>query len=193
MTGSNDKKQDKKQRDQSFTEDFFRSSALDVAEKLVGAIIRTNDVELEIVETEAYMPTDSACHAYKGKTPRTLPMFKKGGCVYVYLCYGMHILCNVVTGEKNSGQAVLIRAAKVISGTDIVRERRGGRLDLIGPGKVGQALGLSVQDSGRKLGSWFQIYPSKHQNISIKRAKRVGIDYAKPEDRDALWRFILDV
>ena len=187
MTNSNDNKQ-------SFTpfhSDFFLQSALEVAQGLVGAIIRTGEIELEIVETEAYMPNDSACHAHKGKTPRTLPMFEKGGCMYVYLCYGMHILCNIVTGEENSGQAVLIRAARVVSGAEIIKKRRKGRIDLIGPGKVGQALGLSLQDSGRTLGDWFQIYPSKRDFVSIKTEKRVGIDYAMPQDRDALWRFVL--
>ena len=188
MTNSTDKKQSFK----PFGEEFFAHSALDVAPKLVGAVIRTRDVEIEIVETEAYMPYDSACHAYKGKTPRTQPMFEMGGCVYVYLCYGIHILCNIVTGEKDSGQAVLIRAGRVVSGEDVVRNRRNGRIDLIGPGKVGQALGLSLQDSGKKLGDWFHIYPSQRDDIvSIKSDKRVGIDYAKPQDRDALWRFIL--
>lgn len=187
MTNSTDKKQSFK----PFDEDFFVHSALDVAQGLVGAVIRTDEIELEILETEAYMPNDTACHAHKGKTQRTAPMFEKGGCVYVYLCYGIHILCNVVTGEKDSGQAVLIRAARVISGEEIVKQRRKGRLDLIGPGKVGQALGLSVQDSGKKLGDCFEIYPSQKDHIDVKTDKRVGIDYAKPQDRDALWRFIL--
>ena len=193
MTISNHKKEEKKQIREPLSDSFYLDSAVDVAPKLVGAHIRMGDIELEILETEAYMPNDSACHAHKGQTPRTLPMFDRGGKIYVYLCYGIHVLLNVVTGDTGSGQAVLIRAARVVDGADIVRQRRKGRLDLIGPGKVGQALGLSVQDSGREMGDWFQIYPSQRtKKIRIRTEKRVGIDYAKPKDRDALWRFILD-
>ena len=193
MTISNHKKEEKKQVREPLSDSFYLGSAVDVAPKLVGACIRMGDIELEILETEAYMPHDSACHAHKGQTPRNLPMFDIGGRVYVYLCYGIHVLLNVVTGDKGSGQAVLIRAARVIHGEDIVRQRRKGKLDLIGPGKVGQALALSVQDSGKKMGNWLNIYPSqKTEMIRVRTDKRVGIDYAKPKDRDALWRFILD-
>ena len=192
MTSSNDKIQEAKQSKKALSDAFFLDTAVEVAPKLVGALIFKEDVVLEILETEAYMPDDSACHAHKGETPRTKPMFEIGGRVYVYLCYGIHVLCNIVTGERDSGQAVLIRAAKVISGEEIVRKRRNGRIDLIGPGKVGQALGLSVGDSGRPLGDWFNVYPSQKPNIQIRKEKRVGIDYAKPKDRDALWRFVLD-
>jgi DNA-3-methyladenine glycosylase len=193
MTISNHKKEEKKQIREPLSDSLYLESAVDVAPKLVGAHIRMGDIELEILETEAYMPDDSACHAHKGQTPRTVPMFDRGGRIYVYLCYGIHVLLNVVTGSKGSGQAVLIRAARVIEGEELVLKRRKGRLDLIGPGKVGQALGLSVQDSGRNMGDWFNIYPSQRTTkIRVRAAKRVGIDYAKPKDRDALWRFILD-
>ena len=74
------------------------------------------------------MPNDSACHASKGRTRRTQPMFEQGGRVYIYLCDGIHLLFNVVTGEKDSGQAVLICGLEWISGEEIVRSRRGAKL-----------------------------------------------------------------
>ena len=96
-------------------------------------------------------------------------------------------MLNIVTGDIGSGQAVLIRAARVVDGADIVRQRRKGRLDLIGPGKVGQALGLSVQDSGREMGDWFNIYPSqrtkKIQGVPEKSVPKVILDFGQKSAR----------
>ena len=137
------------------------------------------------------MESDSACHAFNGKTARNAPMFEAGGILYVYLCYGLHNLCNVVVDVEGIASAVLLRAGLVHRGTEKVRKRRGGRLDLIGPGKFGQALGLTPADSGRSVCTDIVITEGFHPT-TIRTAKRVGIDYAKPKDRDAPWRFIAE-
>jgi len=169
--------------------DFYSHNALEVAPLLLGKIIHCNEVALIITETEAYLPTDSACHAYNGKTERNAPMFLSGGFLYVYLCYGIHNLCNIVVDKEGVASAVLLRAAQVYSGSDIIRQRRNGSLDLVGPGKVGQALQLTRADSGKALSD--EIFVTEgFTPVSIEKAPRVGIDYALPQDRDAKWRFI---
>ena len=169
--------------------DFYSQPALEVAPLLLGKIVHCNNVSLIITETEAYLPSDSACHAYKGKTDRNSPMFKCGGILYVYLCYGIHHLCNVVVDREGVASAVLLRAAQVYAGEQVVRERRKGRLNLVGPGKVGQALNLTPQDSGRTL-SGDVVITEGFSPAKIDTAPRVGIEYALPRDRDAHWRFI---
>ena len=104
------------------TADFFRRDVLEVAPDLVGKIIvrRLDDgTELRerIAETEAYRgEEDKGCHASKGRTPRTEVLYGRSGSIYVYLCYGMHWLMNVITGETGQPQGVLIRAGEVHNG-----------------------------------------------------------------------------
>ena len=167
---------------------FYEHDALSLAPMLLGKHMKMGGVSLIIRETEAYMPNDSACHAYKGKTNRNAPMFAKGGILYVYLCYGIHQMLNIVTGPQGEPQAVLIRAAEVISGASIVQKRRGS-LDLIGPGKVGQALALNKTFSGEKLGVRLSICEAPE--VSYTAHPRIGIGYAQKKDRDALWRFVM--
>ena len=167
---------------------FYEHDALSLAPMLLGKHIVMGEVSLRIRETEAYMPDDSACHAYKGKTSRNAPMFAQGGILYVYLCYGIHQMLNVVTGPQGEPQAVLIRAADVVAGADVVQKRR-GNLDLIGPGKVGQALALDKTFSGERLGVRLSICDAPE--VSYTAHPRVGIGYAKKKDRDALWRFVM--
>ena len=168
---------------------FFARDALTLAEELLGKRLHHGPVVLSIVETEAYLPNDSACHAYKGKTARNAPMFGPAGHAYVYLCYGIHMLFNIVVDTPGVPAAVLIRGAKVVSGEELVRERRKGRIDLDGPGKVGQALAVNVAHSGIPLNTdiWLSDGPVPGR---IVNKPRVGIDYALPKHRDALWRFI---
>ena len=171
--------------------EFYSESALVVAPKLLGKIFHYQGISLIISETEAYVESDSACHAHNGKTLRNAPMFESGGILYVYLCYGIHHLCNIVVDAKGTASAVLLRAGLVHTGHDKVKQRRGGRLDLVGPGKFGQALGLTTTDSGRSVVTDIRITEG-YTPITIRTAKRVGIDYAKPKDRDAQWRFIAE-
>jgi DNA-3-methyladenine glycosylase len=124
--------------------DFYhRSDVVQVARELMGKVLFSCIDETVtagiIVETEAYNGTeDRACHAYRGrKTPRTEVMFEPGGVAYVYLCYGIHSLLNVVTGPKDMPQAVLIRAIKPLEGIEAMTERRKGKMPLAaGPGTV---------------------------------------------------------
>ena len=91
--------------------DFYRRPCLDVARDLVGKVIVYNGMCLRITETEAYCgESDTACHAHKGRTKRTEIMYRQAGTLYIYLCYGMHWLMNIVTGEVDQPEAVLIRA-----------------------------------------------------------------------------------
>lgn len=167
---------------------FYDQDAVSLAKQLLGKIFAYDNVAVRIVETEAYMPQDSASHAYKGKTQRNAPMFSSGGVLYVYLCYGMHQMINIVSGSEGSPQAVLIRAGEVIHGADIVQKRR-SNLDLNGPGKFAQGLGIDTSFSGERLDRRVHIWDAPSVD-SFVCTPRIGIEYALPKDRDALWRFI---
>jgi len=171
------------------SEAFFDRPTLDVAPDLLGCVLVRGGVQLRVVETEAYIPGDSANHSFRGKTARNAPMWGPPGHVYVYLCYGLHHMVNLVTAADGRAAAVLIRGATLLAGEAEVRARRGGRLDLRGPGKVGQALGLTTAESGRRLGLDLAVHRGTAPT-RVETAPRVGIDYADPVHRDAPWRFI---
>ncbi|XP_050383076.1 DNA-3-methyladenine glycosylase [Argentina anserina] len=175
---------------------FFQIDALDLAPRLLGKFLRRDDVVLQITEVEAYRPNDSACHGRFGITPRTAPVFGPGGHAYVYLCYGLHSMLNVVADKEGVGAAVLIRACSPISGLETIQQRRGQKTSkpvlLTGPGKIGQALGLSTEWSNHSLytpGGLEILDGPKPENILI--GPRVGINYALPEHVNALWRFAI--
>lgn len=158
--------------------------------KLTGGII---------TETEAYEGiTDRASHAYGNRrTRRTEVMFASGGVAYVYLCYGIHSLFNIVTNEKDIPHAVLIRGIYVTEGLNHIRERYLGqkfmKQRLIGPGKVSKALGIHYSHSGVSLCGqqiWLENSEIKPKNTEIKITSRVGVDYAA-EDAMLPYRFIL--
>ena len=167
--------------------------ALEVAPRLLGQLLVRGPVTLRITEVEAYRgPEDSAAHTSKGRTPRNAPMWGPPGHAYVYLCYGLHHMLNVVCGPEGTGHACLIRACEVLEGLDTVRARRGGKQGpvlLTGPGKVGAALDLDRSWSGVDLCSEGELRlcrgPTPEAMLS---GPRVGIDYALPEHRDAPWR-----
>ena len=114
-------------------------------------------------------------------------MFHQGGILYVYLCYGLHQMLNIVGGTSGSPQAVLIRAGEVVDGATTVLQRR-RNLDLIGPGKLTQALAVNTTYSGEPLYRRIHIWDAP--SVQYTEHTRIGIDYALPDDRDALWRFI---
>jgi DNA-3-methyladenine glycosylase len=152
-----------------------------------------------IVETEAYAGVvDKASHAYGGRrTARTEVMYQDGGSAYVYLCYGIHHLFNVVTNQKDIPHAILIRGLEPMDGIDIMLHRTGKKkLDNTltrGPGNLAKAMGLSTRHSGHALTS-DEIYiaddgfrPPKN---AISETTRIGVDYAG-EDAKLLYRFIV--
>ena len=159
--------------------DFFHRPCLTVAEELVGKLLvhrlpDGQELRLRILETEAYCgEDDTACHAHKGRTQRTEVLYADAGTIYVYLCYGIHWLLNIVTGDAEDPQAVLIRAC----------------LDAEGPGKLTKALGITGQlNRGSILGEELWIEDDGFP-CSVVTDKRVGIGYASQEDQDKLWRF----
>lgn len=170
---------------------FFARDALLVARDLLGCVLCRDDVAVRITEVEAYRyPEDSASHCRMGRTPRNEPMWGPPGHAYVYLCYGVHSMLNLVTNAEGEGSAVLIRAAEPIAGHDRIASRRGGRLDLAGPGKVGAALGLDTSWSGHPLFTPGGL-ECRHGSPVARPlvGPRVGIDYACRRDRRAPYRF----
>ncbi|KAG0613065.1 hypothetical protein M758_6G074000 [Ceratodon purpureus] len=174
--------------------DFYACDALDLAPRLLGKLLRHDDVILQITEVEAYRTGDTACHARFGRTARTEAMFRAGGHAYVFLCYGINVMLNVVADKDGLGAAVLIRACSPVTGLATILQRR--KQDtvkpvlLTGPGKVGQALGLTVDWSCHPLflPGGLEILDGPAPE-AILAGPRVGIDYASPEDVAAPWRF----
>jgi DNA-3-methyladenine glycosylase len=160
---------------------------------LVGRHLRRDGVTLRITEVEAYLgPTDSAAHTRMGRTPRNAPMWGPAGHTYVYLCYGLHNMLNIVTG-KGEGTAVLIRSAEPVGGLDAICARRGGKQGtslLTGPGKLGCALDLTTAWSGHAL-----FKPGGLELLEGDPAERlvsgprIGVDYARVKDIRARLRF----
>ena len=139
--------------------EFYKRDTLEVARDLLGkALVKFKGPEMVggiILETEAYYGQDDpASHAYGGKTPRSEIMFGKPGIAYVYMCYGMYYLLNVVTENEGKPGAVLIRALKPLWGIDIMKRRRNANLEgrlTDGPGKLTIALGIDIEDNGKDL------------------------------------------
>jgi DNA-3-methyladenine glycosylase len=173
---------------------FFARDVLEVAPDLLGRHLRLGDVVLRITEVEAYRwPGDTACHARSGRTERNAPLWGPPGRAYVYLCYGLHHMLNLVTGDDGEAQAVLVRAAEPVAGLATIRRRRGGKdgpVLLTGPGKIGQALGLDTTWSHRAVygKDGLLVLPGDPPR-DVLVGPRVGIDYAEPAHRRLPWRF----
>ena len=170
------------------------TSAEEAARRLLGSILeREVDgqvVRVMIVETEAYDETDAASHSFNGRTPRTDVMFGPAGHLYVYFTYGMHYCCNVVTGHRGEGSAVLIRAVQPLVGENILEKRRHktGVEVTNGPAKLCQALGITKEMNGHNLQrSPLRLLLRPPLKSGITRTTRVGISKAK----DVLWRFYI--
>ena len=155
---------------------FFRRPALELAKDLLGTILvrryRSQCLRARIVETEAYVgPHDLACHASRGRTKRTEVLFGPGGHAYVYLIYGIHEMFNIVSGEADDPQAVLVRAAESLDGW---------QADLSGPGKLTRALHITRALNGEDLtGDNLFLLADPDYQPAIVQTVRVGIDYAK--------------
>lgn len=152
-----------------------------------------------IVEAEAYAGAlDSASHASRGLTPRNTPMFGPPGHAYVYLIYGLHDMLNLVTDTHGEPGAVLLRAITPVSGEAAMIAHRGGRRgrDLAnGPGKLARAMNITLAELNRHdLCRGERLWLEAGEPVADSRViagPRVGVDYARPQDRDAPWRFRL--
>ncbi|MEQ9378871.1 MAG: DNA-3-methyladenine glycosylase [Imperialibacter sp.] len=185
------------------SKDFYvGNDVVPVAKNLLGRVLCTFfDGELTagmIVETEAYSGVnDMACHACRfGKTSRTEVMFQEGGVAYVYLCYGIHHMVNVVTNVEGNADAVLIRAVEPLEGAQKMMERR-RKTSLkrisAGPGTVGEALGIKVANTGESLlgpSIWLEERGIVVTEKEIVATTRIGVDYAG-EDALKPWRFYI--
>jgi DNA-3-methyladenine glycosylase len=190
-------------RQMKLSPDFYqRNDVVKIARELLGKGLFTNiDGVITggiIVETEAYSWKEKGCHAYNNrKTARNAVMFGPGGHTYVYLCYGMHYLSNVVTNTENVADAVLIRALEPLDGLPEMFLRRGALPNNFqltsGPGKLSKALGIDRSMNGKSLLGdeiWIEDFGRKVASKFIVASQRIGIDYA--EDDAALpWRFTI--
>lgn len=161
--------------------DFYTKDALEVAPSLLGKLLvrRFSDRKIKkyrITETESYIgEEDTACHAKVGKTNRTKVMYKKGGVTYVYMCYGIHYLLNVVTGNHNNPQAVLIRGIEGYNGPAKLTKELEINIDLNGVNLCKSKV-LWIEDDGEKT--------------EYTTSKRVGIEYATEPYKSIEWRFL---
>jgi len=160
---------------------FFDVRADILAPKLLGKYICRNIngqvIKYKITEVEAYMgEADTACHSHKGKTKRTAPMYEQSGTIYVYLCYGIHSLLNIVCGG-HSPEAVLIRGVE-------------GHL---GPGRVSKVLAINKELNGQDIITSIDLWLEDAKEIkNYKTSTRIGIDYAEDKDKNALLRYSIE-
>ena len=166
---------------------------LEVAPRLLGAVLRCGPVAVRLTEVEAYAGSDDAgSHAYRGRTPRTAVMFGPPGFLYCYFTYGMHVCCNVVTGEEGTASAVLLRAGEVIDGIEVARARRPRASDrdlARGPARLCKALGITLEDNGADLtggaDGLVTLELADRPQTEISTGPRVGLR----GDPDRPWRF----
>jgi len=183
--------------------EFYCRNVLTVAKELLGKILIKKAsgkyYAARIVEVEAYEgETDKASHSYNGETPRNKVMFNHGGFLYVYLSYGVHYCCNVVTGIEGKGSAVLIRAVEPIEGIEKMIFNRFGnkspdetqKINLTsGPGKVCHALNINLSHTGLDLtgNKVYIIYKPKLKKSEIGISERIGIT----KSEELKWRFFI--
>ncbi len=161
----------------------FKMSALKLAPYLLGKLLCVDNgihgvVKVRIIETEAYYgEEDTACHAHRGKTPRTEVLYESGGIAYVYLCYGIHSLMNVISGPEGHPEGVLIRGVEGYKG----------------PGKLTKFLGIDRTFNRESLITSNRIWIEDDGFVPecIHTSPRIGIDYATKEYVDKLWRFYI--
>lgn len=187
------------------TDFYLREDVVRIARELLGKVICTR-ISGEgftagmITETEAYCGrNDKACHANDGtRTERTEIMYHSGGVAYVYLCYGIHHLFNVVTNKAGKADAVLIRAVEPLDGLDTMLKRR--RFDrkkpalTAGPGRLSQALGITTGSYGADLAGdtiWIEDRGLPVQDSNIASSPRIGVAYAGDHALRP-WRFTID-
>jgi DNA-3-methyladenine glycosylase len=166
---------------QKLSKDFYTRDVLVVAPELLGKyIVLNNSSDFQaymITEVEAYRGMeDLACHASKGRTERTEVMFHLGGKLYVYLIYGVYWMLNVVTGEENNPQAVLIRGIE----------------NCPGPGRVTRKLGIDKSFYGEDLVNSNRIWiADKQTSVIYSTSRRIGVDYAGDYWKNLHWRYFI--
>jgi DNA-3-methyladenine glycosylase len=179
---------------------YLNPDVVEVAKQLLGKYLCT-DVGKgltvgKIVETEAYCgATDKACHAHFRRTKRNSIMFAQGGVAYVYLCYGVHHLFNIVTNQEGLADAVLVRGVEPVEGIDLMLQRRGfthlAHSLTAGPGAMSKALGITTDHYGVDLCGkevWIADEGIVVPENQILASPRVGVAYAE-EDALLPWRF----
>jgi DNA-3-methyladenine glycosylase len=167
---------------------FYDRPVVEVAQDLLGCVVRHGDTAGVIVETAAYHMVEPACHAYVGLTARTSTLFGPPGRAYVYRSYGIHALLNAVCEPPEVGAAVLIRALEPLEGVEVMRARRGVDDLCSGPGKLTQALGITLEDNGSDLAAGpvvIEAPPPGWSSFDVAVGPRIGITKAV----ELPWRF----
>jgi len=179
---------------------YQKSRVTRIAQQLLGKLLfsKINNCLTSgmIVETEAYSETEKGSHAHRGKTRRNEVMFGEGGVAYVYLCYGVHEMFNVVTNVANKADAILIRALQPMAGADLMMKRM--KVDSMkritsGPGKLTKAMGIGRKLNGISLRSdeiWIEDCGVNIKPKEIVTTPRIGIDYAG-KDAQLPWRYFI--
>ncbi|SMO92948.1 DNA-3-methyladenine glycosylase [Gracilimonas mengyeensis] len=182
---------------------YERDDVVQISRELIGKVLCTNFDGVVtsgiITETEAYNGrTDRACHAYpEVRTKRTETMYGAPGHAYVYLCYGIHHLFNIVTNQEGLADAILVRSLQPVEGIDKMLERRNKEkaapVITNGPGKLSQALGITTDYDKTDLGGdtiWIEDRGLEQDSQAIEASTRIGVDYAG-EHAKLPWRFTL--
>ncbi len=183
-------------------QDFYNRDTLQVAKDLLAKkLVRRHQGLIFsgiIVETEAYLSrSDTASHAFRGKTSRNSVMFGPAGRAYVYFIYGMHYMFNIVTEEKDSPGAILVRAILPLEGLNQMEalRKKTGRDLTNGPAKLCQAMAIDKSLNGWDLTGGKTLWLEDYKTIAdtcVRSSPRIGIDYAAPKDRHANLRFFVD-
>jgi DNA-3-methyladenine glycosylase len=171
---------------------LYAGEVCTVARALIGCVVRHGETAGVIVETEAYHQSEPACHAYVGRTPRTITLFGPPGLAYVYRSYGIHAMLNAVAEPDGIGAAVLIRALEPLEGIELMRQRRGRgrgreRVEELcsGPGKLTQALGIELTHNGSDLRTGAVTITPGRGEFEVVTSRRIGITRAV----ELPWRF----
>lgn len=168
---------------------FYDRPVLELARDLISCVVACNGCSGMIVETEAYHHSEPACHAFAGLTPRTRTLFGPPGMAYVYRSYGIHACLNAVAEPDGVGAAVLIRSLEPLEGVESMRARRGfERAEALcsGPGKLTQALGITLEHNGTSLiDGPIAISGPSDGTVAVTAGPRIGISKAA----ELPWRF----
>jgi len=176
--------------------EFLGGSSVDIAPRLLGALLHGRGVTVRLTEVEAYRgETDPGSHAFRGPTPRTRIMFERPGTLYVYFSYGMHVCANIVTSPYGEASAILVRAGEVVDGLELARSRRTTSktdADLArGPARLCVALGITLGDNGDDLETGdirLELPDAAAAPVTFAQGPRTGVSGAGGTD-EYPWRF----